>query len=247
MKTSGNTALITGGGTGIGFALAEALILQGNNVVICGRRLEKLRAAKKKFPALHIRVCDVSKAASRVSLARWLRSRFPSLNLLVNNAGVQRVVDFRKGKRDLEKAHEELATNLAAPIHLTVLLIPQLRNKRQSAIVNVSSGLAFTPLAAVPVYCATEAALHSFSLSLRHQLRNTSVRVFEIAPPIVSTELAGRRQRPDDVAFTTSPQQVAAGILEALKNETYLGAAARLREEREAMFEAIKDTARRRD
>lgn len=123
METSGHTVLITGGGTGIGFALAEALVHRGNDVVICGRRLERLRAAKKRLPSVHIRVCDVSKRVSRESLVNWVTSRFKSLNILVNNAGIQRTVDFRKGGRDLPQADAELATNLVGPIHLSALLI----------------------------------------------------------------------------------------------------------------------------
>jgi len=145
---------------------------------------------------LQTRVCDVSKAASRKSLLEWLASGFPALNILVNNAGIQCAIDFRTG-RNLPQVDAELSTNLAGPIHLSALLIPLLRKQKHSAIVNISSGLAFTPLAAVPVYCATKAAIHAFTLSLRHQLRNTSVRVFEAAPPIVRTELAGRRSRPE--------------------------------------------------
>lgn len=244
METSGNTVLITGGGTGIGLALAEALVHRRNDVVICGRRLEKLRAAKKQLPAVHIRVCDVSKRASRESLVTWVTSRFTSLNMLVNNAGIQRTVDFRKGGRDLPQADAELATNLAGPIHLSALLIPHLRKQKRSAILNISSGLAFTPLAVVPVYCATKAAIHAFSLSLRHQLRDTTVRVFEVAPPIVATQLAGRRERPDEGEFTMSVQGVAEGILEALEHDTHevaLGTAANLHEKRDAMFAVIND------
>lgn len=241
MDTSGNTVLVTGGATGIGFALAEALVNRGNRVVICGRRVERLRAAKKRIPALHIRVCDVSTRASRESLARWVTFRFPSLNVLVNNAGIQRVVDFRKGGRDLPHVDAELATNLAAPMHLSALLVPHLRKRKPAAIVNISSGLAFTPVAVVPVYCATKAAIHSFTLSLRHQLRDTTVRVFEVAPPIVDTELSRRRDRPPG---TMSAQEVAAGILDALQRDTpevALGLAANLHMQREALFSVIND------
>ena len=240
MDTSGNTVLITGGGTGIGLALAEALVHRDNDVVICGRRLEKLRAAKKRVPALHIRVCDVSKRASRESLVNWVTSRFTPLNMLVNNAGIQRTVDFRKGARDLPRADAELATNLAAPIHLSALLIPYLAKRKRSTILNISSGLAFTPVADVPVYSATKAAVHALSLSLRHQLRDTAVRVFEVAPPIVATQLAGRRDRPD--AGTMTAQEVAVGILAALEHDTYevaLGRAANLHKGRDALFAAI--------
>jgi uncharacterized oxidoreductase len=242
MKTTGNTVLITGGSSGIGLALAEALLQRRNEVIVCGRRSERLRAAKKRLPEIHVRVCDVSSAQSRRALVAWLASDFRDMNLLVNNAGIQRPVDFLKGPRDLEDADEEIATNLTAPIHLSALLIPYLRRKKEAAIVNISSGLAFTPLAAVPVYCATKAAVHSLSLSLRHQLRETSVQIFEVAPPMVSTDLSGTRKRPEETEHTMSPAAVAAGILDALErndHEVALGAAANLHAKREALFRAI--------
>lgn len=244
MKTSGNTVLITGGATGIGFALAEALLDQGNEVIVCGRRRARLEAARARRPALQTRVGDVSRASGRKALVAWVVRRFPNLNVLVNNAGVQRAIDFLHGPRDLPLADEELATNLAGPIHLSALLIPHLRRRRDAAIVNVSSGLGFTPLAAVPVYCATKAAVHAFSLSLRHQLRQTRVKVFEVAPPIVPTELAGDRERPDEAEFTMSPQAVAKGIVAALRRDRYevaLGAAANLHRKRDKLFHVIND------
>ncbi len=242
MTSSGNTVLITGGATGIGLALAEAFLKRGNAVVICGRRREKLQAAKSRLPHLQVRICDVTKPRSRLALVAWATNRFTSLNVLVNNAGIQHSVDFTRGPKNLAQAEEEVATNLIAPIQLSALLIPHLRRQRQSAIVNISSGLAFTPLAAVPVYCATKAALHSLSLSMRHQLRNTPIRVFEIAPPIVATALAGRRRRPEEAEFSMPAEEVARGLLDALEQDRYevaLGAAANLYRQRDAMFAAI--------
>ena len=244
MKTFGNTVLITGGATGIGLALARALVTEGNTVAICGRRWRALRAAKRSIPQLHLKVCDVSVSSARRSLLQWLEQRFPSLNMVVNNAGIQRPINFLKGPRDLPQAEEELRTNLASPIHLTALLLPRLLKRRQAAIVNISSGLAYTPLAAVPVYCATKAAIHSLTLSLRHQLRGTCVRVFEVAPPIVATELAGARRRAGENDYTMTAEAVAEGIVTALANDTYevaLGAAANLHEQRDRLFEAIND------
>jgi uncharacterized oxidoreductase len=243
MKVSGNTILITGGATGIGLALAEAFVDLGNRVVICGRRRNKLLVAKKQNPQLEIRVCDVSRSASRTGLVRWMEQRFPLLNILVNNAGIQRRFDFSKGTRDLRQVDQEIATNLVAPIHLTALLFPLLRKQNRAAIVNISSGLGFTPLAAVPVYCATKAAIHSLSLSLRHQLRGSRVSVFEIVPPMVATELAGRRQRPED-EYVMSSDAVAREIVRAIETETYevpLGAAVNLYEKRDQMFSVINE------
>jgi len=242
LKTSGNTILITGGATGIGLALAEAFIERRNSVIICGRRRTKLLAAKRRIPQLEVRVCDVSRPAARSSLVRWLESRFPSLNILINNAGIQRSVDFLKGSRDLRSADEEIATNLAAPIHLAALLVPTLRKQRVAAIINISSGLGFTPLAQVPVYCATKAAIHSWSLSLRHQLRDTGVRVFEIIPPMVATDLGGCRRRPEENDRAMSAGAVAQAAMKALETDEYeiaLGTAAGLREQRERLFSRI--------
>jgi uncharacterized oxidoreductase len=242
MKTSGNTVLITGGGSGIGLALTEALVRSGNQVVICGRRRDRLKAVQARMPGVCFRVCDVSKARSRQTLVDWLLSEFRQLNVLINNAGIQRQVNFLKGPKDLGEADNEVATNLIAPIHLSAQLLSHLRRKKEAAIVNISSGLAFTPLAFVPVYCATKAAVHSWSLTLRHQLRNTSVRVFEVAPPMVATELAGERNRPEVGDYVMSAEAVADGVLKALGQNQYevaLGAAANLQAEREALFSAI--------
>jgi uncharacterized oxidoreductase len=242
MRTSGNTVLVTGGGSGIGLALTEALVRRGNEVIICGRRKNLLKAAQDRLPGIHFRVCDLSKARARQMLTDWLMSEFKQLNVLVNNAGIQRQVDFLKGSRDLDKAEQEVGTNLMAPIDLSARLLPHLRNKKEAAIVNISSGLAYTPLAAVPVYCATKAALHSLSLSLRYQLRDTSVKVFEIAPPMVATELSGRRNRPQEGGTLMSAETVAEGIMKALeenRHQVALGAAANLLAQREALFSAI--------
>ena len=242
MKTSGNTVLITGGGSGIGLALTEALVRKGNQVVICGRRRDRLKAVQARLPGVYFRVCDVSKGRSRQALVDWLLSEFRQLNVLINNAGIQRQVNFLKGLKDLAEADNEVATNLMAPIHLSAKLIPHLRRKKEAAIVNISSGLAFTPLAIVPVYCATKAAVHSWSLSLRHQLRNTSVRVFEVAPPIVATGLSGERNRPEAGDYVMSAEAVADGVLKALGRNQYevaLGTAANLLAEREARFSAL--------
>jgi uncharacterized oxidoreductase len=242
MKTSGNTVLITGGGTGIGLALAQQMVKLGNQVIICGRREARLNEAKKNLPELITRVADVSNPSQREELVAWLNSDYPQLNVLVNNAGIQRVVDFTKGTDALSEVDKEVAINLLAPIHLSSMLIQCLKQHQQAAIINISSGLAFTPLAVVPVYCATKAALHSLSLSMRFQLAGSSIRVFEIAPPTVPTELSGRRNRPVDPERSMSPEAVANGIMDALEHDQYevaLGPAMGLYKQREALFEAI--------
>lgn len=190
MKLAGNTVLITGGASGIGLGLAERFLRAGSEVVVCGRREEKLHESKAKNPRLRTRVSDVSTDAGRVALAEWAVREFPRLNVLVNNAGVQLRSSLEE-RDEWRRAREEIAINLDAPIHLTMLLAPHLRRQERAAVVNITSGLAFAPMARVPVYCATKAALHSLTVSLRHQLSGTPVEVVEIIPPAVDTDLGG--------------------------------------------------------
>jgi uncharacterized oxidoreductase len=222
VKISGNTVLITGGATGIGLALAEAFFRKGNEVIICGRRKNKLLEAQKKLPKLHIKVCDISKDRNRKALFDWATSNFTNLNILVNNAGIQREIDLTQVIADLESGEDEIGVNLEAPIYLSALFIPHLIKQKESAIVNISSGLAFVPIAAMPVYCATKAAIHSFSLSLRHQLDVTKVKVYEVVPPIVDTELdkGARGQRGQDNRGI-KPEEVAAATIKGVENDDF--------------------------
>jgi uncharacterized oxidoreductase len=189
MKPTNNTILVTGGASGIGLALAARWLAAGNTVIVCGRRADKLREAQVQYPGLHTHVADVATAADREALAAWVAQEFPALNVLVNNAGIQNRYSLTDDSIVWETRRQELAINLDAPIHLSMLLLPQLRQQEGAAIINVTSGLAFAPLAQVPVYCATKAALHSFTLSLRVQLAPLGVRVLEIIPPAVNTDL----------------------------------------------------------
>ncbi|MGA2297823.1 MAG: SDR family NAD(P)-dependent oxidoreductase [FCB group bacterium] len=194
MKTSGNTILITGGATGIGFALAEAFVKAGNEVIICGRRESKLEEAKKKLPQLHTLICDVELPAERVKLFKQSTSQFGKLNILINNAGIQKAHNFNNADGDMFADENEITINLEAPIHLCALFMEHLKKQASPAIMNVSSGLGFVPLTFLPVYCATKAGLHSFTKSLRHQLKISNIKVFEIIPPTVDSELdRGRR------------------------------------------------------
>ncbi len=242
MNISGSTVLITGGGSGIGLALTEELVRNDNKVIICGRRRNPLKEAQKRLPGVDIRVCDVTRKPSRKGLVDWILSNHKKVNILINNAGIQRTVDFLKGTEDLDDADSEIATNLSAPIHLSAMMIPHLKRKKEAAVINISSGLGFTPIAAMPVYCATKAAIHSWSLSLRHQLRGTCVKVFEIVPPMVSTELGGDRERGFDDEDMMSAEECAAGILNALKKDSFeapLGDAAGLMAKREQLFHVL--------
>ena len=186
---SGNTVLITGGATGIGLSLAEALIGAGNDVIVCGRREEKLEEARLRLPGLHTRRCDLAMEAERSDLYEWVSRVFPKINVLINDAGIQRVIDLRKGTVDLFSGDDEIEINFKAYVHLAALFTPLFMGREESAIVNVSSALGFVPIAIMPIYCATKAAIHSYSMSLRHQLRGTPIKVYEVIPPTVDTDL----------------------------------------------------------
>jgi uncharacterized oxidoreductase len=221
VETKNNTILITGGATGIGFSLAETLVNAGNKVIICGRREGKLKEARDKLPQIQTKVCDVSREKERESLFNWVKSNFKDFNVLINNAGIQRMVNLKKGTRDLFSGENEVETNLIAPIYLSAYFIPLLLKKKESAIINVSSGLGFVPIASMPVYCATKAAVHSFTLSLRYQLRDTSIKVFEIIPPAVDTELGKGAAEEGDEYRGIPPSEVAKATLTAIANNEY--------------------------
>ena len=192
MKLAGRTVLVTGGATGIGFALAERFVAAGSTVVVCGRRQDALAAAKSKLPALHTIACDVGREGDRVELVKRVTSEFPSVNVLVNNAGIQRRARFAEDAAPWSEREQEIAINFTAPAHLCALMIPHLSKQPSAAIVNVTSGLAFVPAVFAPVYCATKAAMHSLTVSLRHDLKKRSIEVIEIVPPAVDTDLGGK-------------------------------------------------------
>ena len=238
MNLTNNTILITGGAAGIGFALARALALRGNRVIICGRNQAALDSAQAQVPELVTRVCDLNDSASRDALVGWLRAAHPDLNVLVNNAGVQ----YRRQLVEpdaLDGLELEVATNFTAPVLLIGALLPTLQ-RHPSVIINVSSGLAFAPMADVPVYCATKAALHSYTLSLRHQLRHTSVRVVEMAPPIVDTGLGGgaRSSGTASASAAKSPADIIGALAQLAtgQDEVLVGLSAGSRKMGEALF-----------
>ncbi len=190
MQLSGNTILLTGGSSGIGLALAERFVKAGNQVVVTGRRASALEEVRRKLPSVVTEVSDSGSASDRERLAAALTKRFPALNVVINNAGIQRSLDVRQ-LEPWEQTREEIAINLDGPIHTASLFIPHLLRQTKPALINVSSGLAFVPLARVPVYSATKAAVHSYTLSLRHQLKKTPIEVIEIIPPAVHSNLGG--------------------------------------------------------
>ncbi|OBA61168.1 oxidoreductase [Mycobacterium sp. 1100029.7] len=191
MQMTGNTVLVTGGGTGIGRGLAESLHQLGNKVVIAGRRRELLQAVVAANPGIECLPLDQSDAADVRRFAVELTDRYPDFNVLVNNAGIQRVEDLTASNVGLSE--QSIAINLLGPIRLISALVPALLRKPRAAILNVTSGLGFMPSALTPTYCATKAALHSYTESLRFQLRDTAIRVIEVIPPHVQTGLQGER------------------------------------------------------
>lgn len=185
-----DVVLITGGSSGIGLALAKRYLADGNRTVVCGRNAEKLRTAEEENPGLETILCDVGKEADRLALFDTVKEKYPNLNVLINNAGIQQRVEI--SSLDWELWKQELAVNLEAPVHLCGLFVPFLAGKEHAQIVNVSSGLAFRPPLWAPIYGATKAAVHSFTFVLREQVREKGIAVTEIIPPAVNTNLGGR-------------------------------------------------------
>lgn len=196
MNITGNTILITGGGSGIGRGLAEALHALGNQVIIAGRRKTALEETTAANPGMKFLTLDIESSDAIRAFAGRVASDFPTLNVLINNAGIMRPEDLVNQQSDLADAEATVATNLLGPIRLTAALLPLLRKQSRSTIINVSSGLAFVPLAVTPTYSATKAALHSYTLSLRYQLRETTTEVLEIIPPYVRTDLMDGAEDP---------------------------------------------------
>jgi len=190
MKITGNTILITGGGTGIGRGLAEAFHALGNRVIIAGRRQQALEETTAANPGMASLALDVEDPANIRAFAAELAVRYPALNVLVNNAGIMRFEKLPAQPDPLSDAEAIVAPNLLGPIRLTAALLPLLERQPYSAIMNVTSGLAFVPMAPTPTYCATKAALHSYTQSLRYQLRGTTTEVLELIPPYVATHLS---------------------------------------------------------
>jgi len=239
-----STILVTGGTSGIGRGLAVALHRAGHQVITCGRRTDRLAELRDAYPDIVTRGCDLADAGQRAELAAWVVADHPELNVLVNNAGLQLPFDATR-PADPATVRDELEINLVAPLHLTTLLVGHLAGRPGATVVNISSGLAFAPLAEVGLYSATKAALHSLTLTLRHQYRPLGVRVVEVAPPAVDSELGSARRNDPDRSHGGMP--VDAFVAEAMaglasdQDEVMVGGAARMRAAPDQMYQLMNN------
>jgi uncharacterized oxidoreductase len=188
MNISNNKILITGGASGIGLGLTERFIKENNIVIICGRRQSLLDEVSKRHPSLITRRCDLSKSSEREDLFDWIAEKHSDLNVLINNAGIQQWMSVSDDDF-FPRAKEEIEINVEAPVHLISLFC---NLKSMDTIINITSGLSFVPIARMPVYSATKAFFHSFTISLRHLLRSKNIEVIEVIPPALNTDLGGK-------------------------------------------------------
>ena len=221
MQTTGNTILITGGGSGIGLGLAEAFHALGNQVIISGRTQKSLDEATAANPGMKSLTVDMTVPAGIQAFAKRLEGEFPALNVLINNAGIMRNEKLLAQGDDLSNAEAIITTNLLGPIRLTAALLPLLSKQSHATVMTVSSGLAFVPLAMTPTYCATKAAIHSYTQSLRYQLKDTAMEVLELVPPYVRTSLMGERQANDPTAMPLN--EFIAEVMEIIKSQPASG------------------------
>lgn len=216
MKLSDNTVLVSGGGSGIGLALAKAFAMRGNVVVVCGRNTKKLEAVHRENPAIDTFPCDIASDQNQQRLFEHLIQKYPNLNILINNAGIQHNYDFPDAKNHTGLIEEEININFLAQVKLTDRFLPILMRRPSAAIVNITSALARIPKQSAPIYCATKAAMHNFTKALRYQLEDTPVKVFEVIPALVDTEMTkGRGKR------KISPEALAAEALRGMESNKY--------------------------
>jgi uncharacterized oxidoreductase len=242
MNLTGNTIVITGGTSGIGLGMAERFLGLGNKVIICGRRSDRLVELARKHPGLITKVCDVADERHRLDFFRWLTANHSTMNVLINNAGVQFAGTVGSGL-DFTRVRQEIDTNAFAVIHLSDLLAPVIQGKPGATIINVSSGLGFVPIAQMTVYCATKAFIHSLTMSMRQTLKAKGIEVIEIIPPGVDTELGKeRRSDPDQTHGGMPIPEFLDGLFQGLERkdaEIAIGMAVGLRQKGEAMFEGM--------
>ena len=230
MRLSGNTILITGGSAGIGLALAKKFVELGNKVLVTGRTESKLQKAKEEVPELETFVCDVSHPTAIQTLANQVRESHPGLNVLINNAGIFIARNITSAANDLDELVKEIDINFSGTVWTTSCFVDIIK-KNKGTIMNVSSGLAFVPLQSAPIYCATKAALHSYSTSLRYQLAEYGVEVIELAPPAVKTDLTADLPEDGEFKMLTTAELVKSTIdgIKAGKKEIRPGQANQLK------------------
>ncbi|MEH3115837.1 SDR family oxidoreductase [Pedobacter terrae] len=218
MKTSKNTVLLIGGTAGIGLEIAKQLTALDNHVIITGRNQGRLDAAAASLPNLTTVLSDVSKGDDVDLLVEKIKSEFPQLNLLINNAGRALLYNLADPNQDaFENAADEILTNYLSIIRINQKLLPVLKQQAASAIVNVSSVVAYVPGITLPTYAASKAALHSYSTSLRLSLEETTVKVFELMPPLVDTEFSKEIGGHNGI----KPSVVADEFIAALANDEF--------------------------
>lgn len=196
---------MTGGGGGLGKVFAQSLIKRGKKVYIAGRTESNLSQTAKEIGAAGYFVVDVGNISSLPAFVEKVTKEAPEVDCLINNAGIQKPLNFEKGA-DLNAINQEININITGLVHLCALFIPHLKQKPYASIQNVASGLAYIPIAVVPVYCATKAFVKSFTLSLREQLRSTNISVVEISPPLVESDLHRDHDNPDNNKKANTPQ-----------------------------------------
>jgi len=217
VKLSDNTILVTGGGSGIGLALAKAFARHsGNTVIVCGRNAQKLKAVHAENPVIATFLCDIASDQDQQRLTDVITQKYPNFNILINNAGIQHNYSFPDTRSHTDVIEEEVNINFLAQVKLTDRLLPALMRQSSAAIVNVTSALAVVPKQSAPIYCATKAAMHNFTKALRYQLENTSVRVFEIIPALVETEMTKGRGK-----GKITPEALAAEALRGIESDRY--------------------------
>jgi uncharacterized oxidoreductase len=218
-----NTILITGGASGIGYEFAKQLC-KTNTVIIVGRNKEKLEKVKKELKNIHIFECDVANPNEIEALYEIISVQFPNLNVLINNAGIMKKIDLQK-ELDYKSLIEEITINLNAPIYMSTKFLPLLKKQKNASIINISSALGFVPMSIFPVYCASKAALQSFNKSLRIQLKNTNVSIFDIAPSFTNTAIVDlfSKEEQKNIKIITTLEVVENSLKEIFKGNKEIG------------------------
>lgn len=209
MKYSSSKVLITGGGSGIGLALAKKFLANDNTVIVTGRNLSKLQKVKAEFPNINIAQSDVTKVEDVKVLVKQMQNDFGGIDVLINNAGIMNLLDTGNESNDLDKQFNEIEINFNSPIRVLHYFLPQLKKSKNAVVVNVSSGLAYVPFAQSPVYSGTKAALHFWTKSIRPQLEPHGIKVIELLPPVVDTKLADDADLTDDSLTPMPPDKMA--------------------------------------